>query len=224
MAVYQDVALLLVTFWGTQRSGQMAALHASNALRLPRDQGILFNFCWGKTLRDGGKNIFGVPAHPSQPALCPLRALDTYVKAARSLGWDMTGYLFHVMTPVCDLPPGSVAERQKAAQGRPRVLEQPAVKVILQKRLKQFDLFEGETPHGFRSGGGVQARLTGMEAEDLQDQAGWLDPEMAEYYLRLMVVLRPGGVDASQFSPADYESLNNLGVGLDADSHTAFPA
>ena len=223
MAVYRDVALLLVTFWGTQRSGQMASLHTSNALRLLRNQGILFNFYWAKTRRDGGENIFGVPLRPSQPEVCPLRALNTYVKLARSLGWDMGGYLFHAMTPVSKLPPGSLATRHKAAQGYPHVLQQPAMNDILRVRLEQFGLFKGDTMHGFRSGGGVQARLTGMEADDLSDQAGWKDPEMAEYYLRLMAVLQPGGIDTSLFSPGDYETLNNLGIDLTADSHNAFP-
>ena len=37
-------------------------------MRFPKDDGFLFNRVWGKTLRDGASNVFGIRRH-SNPQL-----------------------------------------------------------------------------------------------------------------------------------------------------------
>ena len=49
---------------------------------------------WGKTLRDGDSNAFGVRRNP-QSVIGPVKGNEKYVELARELGVDLTkGYLF----------------------------------------------------------------------------------------------------------------------------------
>ena len=61
---------------------------------------FLFNHIWGKTLRDGSANIFGMRRHPNS-TLYPIRAIETYVAISRELGIILSdGYLFQAhITP-----------------------------------------------------------------------------------------------------------------------------
>ena len=38
----------------------MGQVKVPEILRLPNDDGFLFNHVWDKTLRDGGSNVFGI--------------------------------------------------------------------------------------------------------------------------------------------------------------------
>lgn len=77
-------------------------------LRFPNDGGFLFNHVWGKTLRDGDMNLFGIRRN-AQAAMCPIKGVEFYLHTARQLGIDLTcGYLFRPITPnlgVQDSPP-----------------------------------------------------------------------------------------------------------------------
>ena len=58
-------------------------------LRFPSDDGFLFNQIWGKTLRDGTSNVFGIRRHPN-PAICPVTAVETYVTICDELAIDLS--------------------------------------------------------------------------------------------------------------------------------------
>ena len=45
------------------------------SLRFPNDDGFLFNHVWGKTLRDGDENVFGIRRNP-QLAICPIKGIE----------------------------------------------------------------------------------------------------------------------------------------------------
>lgn len=56
---------------------------------------FLFNFQWGKTLRDGSDNLLTVPYDDEHYDTCPIRAVEQFVAVGTHEGWDMTkGYLF----------------------------------------------------------------------------------------------------------------------------------
>ena len=54
-------------------------------LRFPDDSGFLFHHIWGKTLRDGSSNVFGLRRHPNQ-AVCPIADVETYVAISAEFG------------------------------------------------------------------------------------------------------------------------------------------
>jgi hypothetical protein len=54
---------------------------------------------WGKTLRDGDQNIFGIRRNP-QEVICQIRGVKSYMDIARQLGIDLSrGHLFRPTTP-----------------------------------------------------------------------------------------------------------------------------
>ena len=90
----RDQAFFKALFFSGDRGGDLGQVKTSELVRFPDDNGFLFNHVWGKTLRDGASNLFGVRRHPN-PSLCPIRAIETYVAIARELGISLScGYLF----------------------------------------------------------------------------------------------------------------------------------
>ena len=108
---------------------------------------VLFNHIWGKKLRDGDQNVFGIRRN-SQTAICPIRGIELYMDVARKMGINFTtSFLFRPMTTnngVRDTPLSS-------ATGEAR----------LKLYLKEMKADEGETLHGFRSGCAITLALTG---------------------------------------------------------------
>ena len=67
-------------------------------VRFPNDDGFLFNHVWGKTLRDGDSNVFGIKRNP-QSRICPVQGMEQYMEVAQQLKIDLTrGYLFRPTT------------------------------------------------------------------------------------------------------------------------------
>ena len=58
-------------FFSGDRLGDLGRLKVPEILRFPNDDGFLFNHVWGKTLRDGDENVFGIRRNP-QLAICPI--------------------------------------------------------------------------------------------------------------------------------------------------------
>ena len=56
---------------------------------------------------------------------------------------------------------------------------------------------EGETLHGFRSGGAITLALTGSDFSEIMEHIGWARHHTALYYLQLAKVLNPSGASAS---------------------------
>ena len=77
----------------------MGQVKVPEILRFPNDDGFLFNHIWGKTLRDGDKNVFGVRRN-AQAEICPIRGVERYMEVTRDIRVDLTsGYLFRRITP-----------------------------------------------------------------------------------------------------------------------------
>jgi len=85
--LYRDIAIITTGFFSSVRGKQLGKTRLSNILRLPNGAGLLFNFCWGKTLRDGSTHVFGVASRPNSRNMCPMRCINDYVAAARRIGW-----------------------------------------------------------------------------------------------------------------------------------------
>ncbi|CAB4002705.1 Hypothetical predicted protein [Paramuricea clavata] len=70
------------------RPGDLGHITDLEILRFPNDDGFLCNHVWGKTLRDGDSNVFGIRRNP-QIVICPIKGLELYMDTARQLGIDL---------------------------------------------------------------------------------------------------------------------------------------
>ncbi|XP_068673221.1 uncharacterized protein [Montipora foliosa] len=84
-----DLAFFKCLFYAGDRAGDLGLVKTPEIARFPDDSGFLFNHVWGKALRDGSSNLFGMRRHPN-PALCPIRAVEMYVAVSREIGFEET--------------------------------------------------------------------------------------------------------------------------------------
>ena len=95
----RDQAFFKALFFSGDRGGDLGKVKTSELARFLDDNSFLFNHVWGKTLRDGASNLFGMRRHPN-PTLCPIRAVETYVAIALELGISLSsGYLSRSTNP-----------------------------------------------------------------------------------------------------------------------------
>ncbi len=71
-----------------------------------------------------------------------------------------------------------------------------AAEACLKVYLKDMNVDEGETLHGFRSGCAITLALTGADLAEIMDHVGWSRRHTALYYLQLAKVLNPTGASA----------------------------
>ena len=136
--IARDAAYFMATFFSGDRHGDLGRVKVPEILRFPNDDGFLFNHVWGKTLRDGDENVFGIRRNPHQ-TICAVQAIEEYIDVARRIGVDLTrGYLFRPTTP----DKGIIDSLFSSAAAEAR----------LKYYLKEKKMDEGETLHGFRSG------------------------------------------------------------------------
>lgn len=69
--VARDQAFFKTAFFSGDRPGDLGQVKVAEILRFPNDDGFLFNHVWGKTLRDGDQNVYGVRRNP-QTVICPV--------------------------------------------------------------------------------------------------------------------------------------------------------
>ena len=165
-------------FCSGDRVSDLGNVKTAEILRFPNDDGLLFNHVWGKTLRDGSSNMFGIRRHPN-PLVCPVAAIETYVAICQQLSIDLSrGYLFRPTTP----------------QGN--VIDKPLASSTTQQRLKLYlkeaQIDEGETLHSLRAGCAITLALSGAKLADIMSHIGWKNEQTALYYMKLVEVLRQG--------------------------------
>lgn len=115
-------------FFSGDRGADLGQVKCPEILRFPNDDGLLLNHVWGKTLRDGSANMFGLRRHPDS-SVCPVHGIETYVAISKELGVDLTrGYLFRPTTPqgdVIDKPISVISRTLLLMKARPFIaLEQ----------------------------------------------------------------------------------------------------
>lgn len=200
----RDQAYFKTLFFSADRGSDLGLVKTCEILRFPQDNGFLFHHTWGKTLRDGASNVFGIRRHHN-PALCPVQAIETYVAICSELRITLTiGYLF----------------RPTNSQGH--IVNKPFMSSTADARLKSYlkqtNIDEGETLHSFRCGSAITLALSGSQLADIMSHVGWTNKGTALYYMKLAEVLRTGSPsdvlssEASATSPATdlYSDLNRL--------------
>ena len=71
----RDQAYFKAVFFSSDRPRDMGQVKVPEILRFPNDDGLLFNHIWGKTLRDGDFNMFGIRRNP-QTVICSVEGIE----------------------------------------------------------------------------------------------------------------------------------------------------
>ncbi|XP_028513090.1 uncharacterized protein LOC114574514 [Exaiptasia diaphana] len=82
----RDQAYFKTMFFSGDRGGDLGQVKVPEILRFPNDDGFLFNHVWGKTLRDGDQNVFGIRRNP-QTVICPISGADI-AEIMDHVGWS----------------------------------------------------------------------------------------------------------------------------------------
>ena len=197
----RDQAYFKAVFFSGDRPGDMGQVKVPEILRFPKDDGFLFNHVWGKTLRDGDSNVFGIRRNLNA-TICPIRGIEQYMETASQLRINLnSGFLFRPTNPQ-----GAIVNAPYSSS---------AAEARLKHYLTQMGSDNGETLHGFRSGCAITLALSGAELSEIMDHVGWARRHTALHYLQLAKVLRPDGtsaklVDIPDSHTADWKDLNEL--------------
>ena len=195
----RDLAYFKLHFFSGDRPSDLSHIRTEEIMRFPQDKGLLFNHVFGKTLRSGDSNIFGIQRHPNV-SLCPVKGIDDYMAVSHALGISLTsGYLF------------------RTTQGNV-VTSHPFPSDAAEARLKTYlaDLPIGKkTLYSFRCGSAITMALTGSSLEDIIEHVGWKSPRMATYYMQLLKTMGPDAISAkmnsaTQDTTEHYNSMNEL--------------
>ena len=73
-----------MAFSTTKRGAELTATLIQRIVRLPNTSGLMFNFQYGKTQRDGADHILTVPYDEEYVAVCPARAVTQLI----DIGWN----------------------------------------------------------------------------------------------------------------------------------------
>ena len=149
----QDQAFFKALFFSGDGGSDLDMVRTEEILRFPQDDGLLFNHVWGKTLRDGASNVFGIRRHLN-PELCPVNAIETYVAVATELRVSVTnGYLFRPTNPQ-----GHIVNKPFTSS---------SAEARLKLYLKEAQVDEGEALHSFRLGSAITLALSGSQLADI---------------------------------------------------------
>lgn len=158
----RDQAFFEALFFSGDRGSDLGQVKTSEIARFPDDKGFLFNHIWGKTLRDGSSNIFGMCNHPN-PSLSPIRAIETYVVILPELGISLSsGYLF------------GPTNQQGHMVSEPLLCS--TAESYFKKYLRDAQTENGETLHSFRSGRAITLALSGFPLVDVMSHVDWSNP------------------------------------------------
>ena len=213
----RDIALFTVARSTLKIVDGLSRTLIQRILRLPNECGFLFNFQWGKTMRDGADHLMTVEYDTKRMTTRPIRAVEQYIAVGTALGWNMTqGYLF----PRISRWPNT---------GAPTRGKTPISAPDMTKALKVHARNAGErttvTMHSFRSGGALTRALAGEDLPTVMQRAFWKKPSTAWRHLKLVEVLIPGSVGNSMVtgvSPEQYREINEFGFSEQSRHWAAF--
>ena len=73
--IARDQAYFKTAFFSGDRPGDLGQVKVREILRFPNNDGFLLNHVWGKTLREGSENVFGIRRNP-QTTICPIKGIE----------------------------------------------------------------------------------------------------------------------------------------------------
>ena len=186
-AILRNRAILAVALRSLKRGAELMSTRTADIISFPQCDGLIFNYTFGKTLRDGSSHMFGIRRDDVRPDLCAVAHLRAYVDGARALGIDLArpgpgALLFR--------PWLSSAEATEASADPFSVSD---LTPMLRSWLRFLGIDGGETFHGLRSGGAIEMALTGAPLLEIMARGYWTAPPMAQHYMGMAQTLMGGG-------------------------------
>lgn len=169
--VLRDQAFFKVQFFSGDRANDLGLCLTQEIKKLPDGKGFLFCHTVGKTLGNGKVNEFSL-LRIEDISICPVQAIETYIHGAKQLGITLnTGYLFRTLDST-----------------RKVVTDNPVTSSSMGERLKMYlqklEIFDGKTPHSFRSACAITLALSGSVQEEVMSHVGWSTKSSFERYSR----------------------------------------
>ena len=202
----RDLALITLAFATGKRGDDLGNLLVTQIINFPNIQGIICGFQFGKCLRDGPTNTFGILPDSLFPIMCPVRRIDKFMNFCKQHHLDMSGnYLF---TNVLEDKQHNLFRKLGKMSSESMNTRLKLHMLAAGMKTSQGDL--SYSMHSFRSGGPTSHFLEGISLESIMNSAYWKNPKMAMHYIKPLEVLGPFQYDKKSISPADYARLNNL--------------
>lgn len=213
----RNIALFTVAFSTTKRGDELTRTLIQRILRLPNKCGFLFNFQWGKTMRDGSDHLLTIPYEERHYGTCPILAIEQYVAVGTFVGWDMTkGYLFPTILE--DTTTGEPIRGTKSLS-RAQMTSMLKASALEAKVPGDFSM------HSFRSGGAVSRALAGDDLSTIMQRAFWKSPTTAWRYMQLAKVTSPGTAGFNSIpgvSETQYREINEFPLSEQSREWAAF--
>ena len=175
----RDLAFFIVQWFSGDRAGDLGNSIGKEVTRLECGS-LLFNHTIGKTVRQSDGDLVVVPSIPEDPELCPVQAVDAYVRHCNENSVDViNGFLF----------------RPVDARAHGKVLQAPFSSSAATKRLRfylrdaPFDS-SALTAHGFRAGCAITLLLLDCSPEDVKTHCRWASDRVFSHYTKLGKVTR----------------------------------
>ena len=209
-AMIRDVAIFCVAFHTMKRGFELSVAVASQVLQMSGGEGFIFNFLFGKTLRNSSQAVVGKKNLDCRE-ICAVAAMVEYQQAAESMQWSLaegSGFLFP-----------SVLEGRGKGDG---ALTAVQMTTGLQTHLLAAGMAEKRyTMHSFRAGGAASHHMDGTAMDVLMEYVGWKSASVARRYVVATASAAAVGAKRSRetaFIEADALPLSDQFT----RSHTAF--
>ena len=168
---------------------------ALNTIRMPNNRGLVFKVTWDKTLRMTS-HCFGFVCVQATEPWCAHCIIDIYVNIGKAFGLTFqTGLLF----PRIDFDGSIKTEKRWRSK---------ELKDSLERDLKRYHIYAGETPQSFRHGGTVDSLRKGKSLSKTMYLAYMKNTSTAKIYARGLNHLFPdlfnwkeAGIDTSAIEP-----------------------
>ena len=210
-----DMALFAIAFRTGSRGSDLAKILAAQVLHLPSNQGIVLNFQFTKTLRDGATHASRLVPDKDMPETCAVAATIRYAQAADSCGWDMSaGYLFSEMS----------ASGERIPKRRARPLSAKAMAARSKLHLEHAGLGARHfTFHSFRVGCAVSQTIAGKNIAEIMAAVNWKSEKVARRYVGGTTNTRDPTGTTPGAAEAPYVTANDLAASLDPAVWALFP-
>lgn len=191
----RDLCFFTLDFFSGDRAADLGRVMSREALWFPDKSGVLFQRCFGKTLRGDGQNTFAV-RRCSNSFLCPVKNLERYLALCQLINIDLkTGFLFRATTG------NSVTEEPFTGS---------AVYNRLKLYLRAINADEGETPHSSRAGCSITLTLLGVKKGDISGHVGWSSSRMVDFYNDLSDTLKPNAPSVALATCVSHDATRDV--------------
>ena len=89
ISITRDFELFVLAFASIPWGHDLSFTLRSQIMRLSEGQGLIFNFHFGKTLRDSTEAVVVSP-DVACPSFCAFNCVTAYISAAEGIGWNLS--------------------------------------------------------------------------------------------------------------------------------------